>query len=97
MNLLWLLLGPARSSRGPWLLAVLGLLVATLGLAVGLDVQGMLSELVLEAIGYVLVALALFRLAFLAAGVGGGLLSRAGVRALVVLLIRLISGRRSVV
>jgi uncharacterized membrane protein HdeD (DUF308 family) len=87
MNLLWLLLGPARSSRGPWLLAALGLLLATLGVAVGLDIQGMLSELLLEAIGYVLVALALFRLAFLAAGVGGGLLSRAGVRALVVLLI----------
>ena len=87
MNLLWLLLGPGNLRQGRWALTLLGGLLVLLGLMFFLDSLGMVTELALEAFGYILVVLGLFRTAFAIVGTGGGMPVRFAAQGLALMLL----------
>ncbi len=87
MNLLWLLLGPGNLRQGRWALTLLGGLLLLLGLLFFLDSLGMVTELALEAFGYILVVLGLFRTAFAIVGTGSGMPVRFAAQGLALMLL----------
>ena len=89
MNLLWLLLGPGNLRQGRWVLSLLGGVLLLFSMLIFLDSMGMVTELALEAFGYALVALGLFRSAFAVLGSGSGMTTRFGLQGLVLILLGL--------
>ena len=72
MNLAWLLLGPGNLRRSRCYLALLGALLVLAGVLIVLDASDTVTTLALEACGWVLVALGLFKLALTVLTENGG-------------------------
>lgn len=64
MNIALLLLGPANLHRNRWYLAALGLALMATGAAIGFETHETVTLVSLEAIGWILVAMGLARIAF---------------------------------
>jgi uncharacterized membrane protein HdeD (DUF308 family) len=83
MNLAWLLLGPGNLRRSRGWLVVMGALLLAAGLAIVIDASDTVTALTLEACGWLLVALGLFKLALTVLASGGGTPSLFGVQGVI--------------
>jgi uncharacterized membrane protein HdeD (DUF308 family) len=72
VNLAWLLLGPGNLRRSRGYLALLGVVLLVVGVAILLDASDTVTDLTLEACGWLLVAMGLFKLALTVLASGGG-------------------------
>jgi uncharacterized membrane protein HdeD (DUF308 family) len=83
MGLAWLLLGPGNLRHNRLGLFFLGSVLLLCGILIFVDASDTVTQLTLEAFGWVLVAIGLFKLAFSVIGAGGGMSALLGFQGIV--------------
>ncbi len=83
MGLAWLLLGPGNLQRNRLGLLITGSILLVCGILIVADASDTVTQLTLEAFGWVLVAIGFFKLAFSVMGAGGGMSALLGFQGVV--------------